>query len=940
MKETKEVIKREASLGIPQRRQREKETPTSLLPPVGEKYQELGEILRSAETDMEGISQEDRQKGYLEIFRSFYRREQERIYQLHQLGASGRRTIEERSDLIDAIIQHLYLLARSLSQPASEKAEETCAILALGGYGRRELHPGSDVDIMFLFRKEAHLCLNPPIERVLYTLWDMGLAVGHSCRSLTGCLRMARRDLTVKTSLLEARYLIGDPITFREFEARLAKEVIEDKVSSFFRQKISELEARYRKFGCSLYTQEPNIKESMGGLRDLHTAQWMARARYGTSSLEGLAEKGVIGGEDLSSAKEAIHFMWRLRSELHYLYGQKNDVLSLPLQEQVALHMGYSNGQGAFGVERLMQQYYLYARFIHQLSERIIYRCLLQTSGVGEILERFRAREMGDGLVEMKGKIGIWAKDQEGFTRDPLNLLRVFLRALRNEYSLTQDMKDLIRSQAASLGEEFRRSEKAFQLFLSILREGPGLARILRIMHECGLLGAYLPEFAPLTCLVQYDFYHKYTVDEHTFIAFDHLEELLQTPPKVPNEFYNIAEELERPELFKIALLLHDVGKAEGKDHVSKGTRIVTSILSRFPLREEEKELILFLVSRHLTMAHIAERRDLDDERVIVEFAKVVKDLSRLKMVYLHTYLDVKAVSPEAWTEWKATLLWELYIKTHTVLTRGIPEEKEDLLEAEKIRAQILKNLGKEMDEAFIRDHLDQMPPRYILTTPGTKIASHLRLVQRLHRNPLATECQHFPQIGCSEFTVCTHSQPGQFASIVGVLSAHSMNILSAQIYTRSDGVVIDTFQVNNLQGMAVSNDSLWQRVESQLIAVKEGRLQVEDLISANRKRYGDRFGKKVLHLPPHVEFDNYISDSYTVIDVRAGDRLGLLYLISREISSLALDIAFAKITTEVDQAMDVFYVTESDGGKILDEGRLAKIKSTLETVLSYPKRG
>jgi [protein-PII] uridylyltransferase len=940
MKETKEAMKQVGLLGRPNRHRREGQTAAAPSPSLGEKYRDLEEIFQTARREMEGISEEKRQKGYLEIFRSFYRREQARIHQHHRLGGSGRQTIEERSDLIDAIIQHLFLLAYSAPRPSSDRGEESCAILALGGYGRRELHPASDVDIMFLFRKEAQVCLSPPIERVLYTLWDMGLAVGHSCRSITGCLRMARKDLTIKTSLLEARYLIGDPITFREFEVRLAKEVIEDKISHFLRRKILELEARYRKFGWSLYTQEPNIKESMGGLRDLHTAQWMARARYGASTLEDLVVKSVIGSEDLSLAREATDFMWRLRNELHYLYGQKNDVLSLPLQQQVALHMGYPDDKGAFGVERLMRQYYLYARFIHELSERIIYRCLLQTSGVGEIMERFRAREMGDGLVEMRGKIGIWAKDKETFAKDPLNLLRVFLRAACNGYSLTQDMKDLIRSQAASLGENFRTSPKAFELFLSILRQGPGLARILRSMHECGLLGAYLPEFAPLTCLVQYDFYHKYTVDEHTFIAFNHLEELLEAAPTEPNEFYNIAQELERPELFKIALLLHDVGKGEGKDHVTKGSRIVSSILSRFPLSEEEKELIIFLVSRHLTMAHIAERRDLDDERVIIEFAKVVKDPPRLKMLYLHTYLDVKAVSPEAWTEWKATLLWELYIKTHTILTRGIPEEKEDLLKAERMRSQILEDVGKEMEEAFMLSHLDRMPPRYILTTPRPRIASHLRLVQQLDGRRLASECQHFPQMGRSEFTVCTYSQPGQFASIVGVLSAHSINILSAQIYTRSDGVVLDTFQVNNLQGKAVTNDSLWQRVESELMAVKEGRLQVEDLISANRNRYGGRSGKKAPVLPPHVEFDNTISDSYTVIDVRAGDRLGLLYLISKTISSLGLDIAFAKIATEVDQAMDVFYVTETDGRKVLDQGRLARIKSTLEEVLSVTKGG
>jgi [protein-PII] uridylyltransferase len=913
---------------------------SSALTAPGQKYRELEEVLQWVQEETAGLPEEVRKKGYLETFRSFHRKEHERIWQLHRQGAPGRQVIEERSDLLDAIIQQLYVLAGPTPEISKGKGAVRCTILALGGYGRRELHPCSDIDIMFLFGKELHPCINSLVERVLYTLWDMGLAVGHSCRSIMECVRMARKDLTIKTSLLEARYVTGDCSIWEMFEARLNKEVIGEKVSQFLRQKVEELEARYEKFGRSLYVQEPNLKESMGGLRDLHAAQWMARARYQTSELEGLAQQGVIGPEDLEGAQEALNFMWRLRNELHYLYGQKNDVLSLAVQRQVADHLGYQDSEGGFGVEYLMRQYYLHAKFLHHLSEKIIYRCLLHTSGVREIMERFRAREMGDGLVEMRGKIGIWAKDREGFVKDPLNLLRVFLRALRNGYSLTQDMRDLIRSRVSCLDEGFRKSSKAFELFLSILREGPGLGRILRLMHECGLLGAYLPEFAHLTCLVQYDFYHKYTVDEHTFVAFDHLEKLLSTPPSEPNEFYSIARELERPELFKLALLLHDVGKAEGKDHVNKGARIVTSLLSRFPLSEEEKELVLFLVSHHLTMAHIAERRDLDDVRVIIEFAGMIRDLPRLKMLYLHTFLDIKAVSPEAWTEWKSTLLWELYIKSHTILTRGIPEQQEDLLRAEKIRGQILQNLRKEMDQAFIANHLSEMPVRYLLTTPEAKIASHLRLAQGLDGRSVTTDVHHFPRIGYSEFTVCTLSHPGLFASIVGVLSAHRINVLSAQIYTRSDGLVFDTFQVNNLRGMAVTNESLWQRVESELDGVLKGRIQVEDLIAAHRKGHRDRFGKKVLALPPRVDFDNRISDSYTVIDVRAADRLGILYLISQTLSFLGLDIAYAKITTEVDQAMDVFYVTEKEGGKVEDEARLAWIKRTLEDVLSRETGG
>ncbi|MDH7499091.1 MAG: [protein-PII] uridylyltransferase [candidate division NC10 bacterium] len=912
----------------------------SASPAPGETYRELEGALRSVDEEAEGLSEEARQKGYLETFRSFYRRESERIFQLHRQGAGGRQVIEARAALVDAIIGQLYLLARTPPEVEAGQGEVRCALLALGGYGRRELSPCSDIDIMFLFRKKLHPCINSLVERVLYTLWDMGLAVGHSCRSITDCVQMARRDLTVKTSLLEARYIAGDQRIFQEFETKLEKEVIGDKVSQFFREKMAELEARYEKFGRSLYLQEPNIKESMGGLRDLQHAQWMARARYGINSLEELVRQGVIEEEDLAKARGALDFLWRLRNELHYLCGQKNDVLSLALQRQVADHMGYGDDEGGYGVEHLMRQYFLHAKFIHHLSEKIIYRCLLHTSGVREIMQRFRAREMGDGLVEMRGKLGIRAKDREDFAKDPLNLFRVFLRALRSGFSLTREMQDLVRSLAGSLDDGFRSSPQAFQLFLSLLKEGPGLASALRAMHESGLLGAYLPEFGRLTCLVQYDFYHKYTVDEHTFVAFHHLEELLRTPPSQPNEFYTIARELERPDLFKLALLLHDVGKAEGKDHVSKGARIVTSLLSRFPLSEEEKELVIFLVSHHLTMAHIAERRDLDDERAIIEFAKTIRDVPRLKMLYLHTFLDLKAVNPEAWTEWKSTLLWELYIKTHTLLTRGIPEQREDVLRAEKIRAQILKDWGEEMGEEFIAGHLDRMPTRYLLTTPEAKIASHLRLVQGLTSSPLSIHLQHFPQIGYSEFTVCTLSHPGLFADIVGVLSAHRINVLSAQIYTRADGVVIDTFQVNNLQGMAVSNDSLWHRVEGELQGVLTGRVQVEDLIVARGKGVRERLGRKVLALPPRVEFDNYISDRYTVIDVRAADRLGLLYLICQTLSFLGLDIAYAKITTEVDQAMDVFYVTERDGGKVEKEERLTWVKKTLEEVLSRQTGG
>jgi [protein-PII] uridylyltransferase len=910
------------------------------VPTVTERDRELEVLLCQVEEETAGLAEEVQRKEFLETLRSYYHRESERIWQLHQGGAPARAVIEERSDLMDTIIRQLYNRYLLGLPGATEGGEREGTILALGGYGRRELHPCSDVDLMFLYRRDLHPHFGLLVERILYALWDMGLMVGHSCRSLRECIRMARRDLTVKTSLLEARYLAGDRQLFQSFAARLEREVIGDKVSQFLRQKVEELEARYQKYGSSLYVQEPNVKESMGGLRDLHTALWMARARFRTSSLAELEQLSVIAAEEARRAEETLDFMWRLRNDLHYLYGQKNDVLSLAVQRQVAERLGYRDQGGKFGVEELMRHYFLHAKFLHRLAQKIIYRSLVHTSGVKEIMARLRAREMGDGLVEMRGKIGIWPQDRERFARDPLNLFRVFLRALRGGYSLTQDMQDLIHSQVESLGEEFRRSAGAGELFLSLLREGPGLARVLRTMHECGLLGAYLPEFSRLTCLVQYDFYHKYTVDEHTFVAFDHLERLLSSPPPDLEELHRIARELERPELFKLALLLHDVGKAEGKDHVSKGSRIVSSLLSRLPLDQEERELVLFLVSNHLTMAHIAERRDLDDGRVIIDFAKKVRDLNRLKMLYLHTYLDIKAVSPVAWTEWKAALLWELYLKTHALLARGLPEQEEDLARAREVRERFLSEWDQEMGSTFIADHLDRMPTRYLLATAPEKIATHLRLCRELDGRSVVTHVQHFPRIGYSELTVCTRSHPGLFSDLVGVLSAHRLNILSAQIYTRSDGLAFDTFQVNTLQGMAVTNHYLWEKVQKELEAVLRGELAVEDLIAAHRREHRERMGKKVLALPPRVEFDNYISDSHTVIDIRAADRLGLLYLICQTLSFLGLDIGYAKITTEVDQAMDVFYVTDREGRKVVDEERLSWIRRTLEGVLSRETGG
>lgn len=459
---------------------------------------------------------------------------------------------------------------------------------------------------------------------------------------------------------------------------------------------------------------------------------------------------------------------------------------------------------------------------------------------------------------------------------------------------------------------------------------------MLRSMHELGVLGAYIPEFAKLTCLVQFDFYHKYTVDEHTFLAIENLEHLDGLSGFYGEEFRSIASDTKRLEILRLALLLHDIGKGEGHGHVAKGMALVDTILARMGIPEPDAEDIRFLAAHHLVMSHIAQRLDLDDEAIVIDFAKQVQSSDRLKLLYVLTYADIKAVGPGVWTEWKGTLLWELYIKTDTILTRGIPEGEDDLARAERVKSQLAQELSPEFGVEAVKRHLQEAPTRYLLTTSLGKIASHLRLIQRVQQEEeAASQWAAFPLAGYSEFTVCAYGRHGRFAQIVGTLTANGINILSAQIFTLSSGMVIRHFRVDNGKGSAIEEAAVWERLAADLRDVLAGKADVRELIKSRRKDVLAKPVQKGVLPPTKVEFDNLVSDAYTVLDIRTQDRLGLLYLISSTLSELAVDMRAAKITTETDQVVDVFYVTNKDGTKLLDGVRKEQVRVALERALA-----
>jgi [protein-PII] uridylyltransferase len=867
----------------------------------------------------------------LPAMKDFIAGERARIEAAHRGGVGGLEVVALHADLVDAVVCQLFRLADGFVAPAVKAESEGCALVALGGYGRRELNPGSDVDVMFLYPRRVDDYVTSILNHVLYFLWDLGFSVGHSCRSLGDTLRMMDADLTVRTSMLEARFLAGSPAVFAEFQDRMWRLLQGRRAQQYIQIKLQEQARRHEKYGGSVYLQEPNVKEGPGGLRDFHTALWVARARHRLDDLNALPALGLLTPVELAQCLQALDFLLRVRNELHYLHGGKSDILSLSVQVPVAANLGFRD-EATFGVERFMQQYYTRAGTLHQLSGRLTERCAARPgSHVEAVMKKLRARDIGDDFTELNRQIHIPPAQRHCFREDPIRLLKIFWYRQEMGYDLSPEAKEAIRSNLALIDGEFRRSNRALGFFLALLKAPRGVADTLRQMHQLGVLSAYIPEFARVACLVQFDYYHRYTVDEHTFVLLDYLEALSETADPRLQEFRRIAGELKKPEILKLAILLHDIGKGEGHGHVERGVAIAEEALTRMGLAESDIAGVKFLVAQHLNMAHIAERRDLDDERLIIEFARQVGDEDLLKMLYLLSYLDINAVGPQVWTDWKGTLLWELFIKTHTILTRGVPEGEEEQRKAANLRSALVAELGPEFGAEVVRQHLDLMPVRYVLTTSSAKVAQHLQLIEQVRRGePVAVRWNAYPMAGYSEVAVCAPGAPGRFAKVVGTLTANGINILSAQLFSRADGVFIRAFQVSDGRGAALDDETVWHRFARDLKGVILDQVNVRELIKARRR---DLLAKPIPRggeIHTRVEFDNVVSDRYTVIDVRAQDRLGLLYVIASTLSAMDVDVALAKIATEVDQAVDVFYVTEEDGEKVAEGPRMEAIREAL----------
>jgi len=606
---------------------------------------------------------EDRRRLRLEFFRAALAEGFDSLKVMHAGGVSGQEAVQAHARFIDDLLHTLTALIVADST-ADGLAPAPYVVAALGGYGRGELHPSSDIDLMVVHDGELTPFVQRLTQELLYAMWDLGLSVGHSLRSLDDCVAMARTDFPSRTSMQGTRFIAGDRRLFTRFRRVLRDNVYRHDFEQFLATALAERDQRYRKYGASPYIGEPNVKESAGGLRDVHTAMWLGAAKFSARTLRELADKGLITPREQALTDAALTFLWRVRNALHLLSGHKSDVLTRDLQPRIASDLGYTADGATLGVERFMREYYLHARVIHRISRRLIARCQESLSRRGTAERRERQQALADGLVFFDGQLHLADRNPGLLRRDSSRIMKVFWHLHRLGCELSLDLERAVEDSLDLVDDGFRRSPDIRDLFLDVCRSWGRVALTLSEMHELGLLGAYLPEFGALTCLVQYDVYHRFSADQHSLLAVEHLEALAPGQSAESEGAAQVFNEVEKPELLMLGMLLHDIGKAKGHGHVKKGIPLIQELTARIGLPPDDAAAVEFLVAHHLTMSHIAQRRDIDDPKTVADLAEACGDPQRLRMLYLLTYADMRAVGPGVLTGWQAQILYELYTRT------------------------------------------------------------------------------------------------------------------------------------------------------------------------------------------------------------------------------------------------------------------------------------
>jgi [protein-PII] uridylyltransferase len=899
---------------------------------------------------------EDKQPAdELSRYKAFLKLENSRLQMLHRSGASGREVCQARATLLDVLLRHI-LEPIQARLDADKTPLPHFALVAIGGYGRGELNPFSDIDIMFLHDTEltaggkAKPQLGALTDGLLYTLWDLGMKVGHSVRTVEDCVKVANSDMQSKTSLIEARLVTGSKELFDRMRAVVVAKCVRGFEDAYIQARITDQATRRAKFGNSPFMQEPNIKNGCGGLRDYQNLLWMAFFKYRTRTLEELQQKGLVTAAEKKQLDTAYDFLLWTRNELHYAAKRAVDVLTKNFQPSIAHALGYTDRSPSKRLEEFMRDVYTHMRNIYLITRTLEDRlALLPTSkripSFKDLLRAGKRRvtqQVVDGFVIHGGQI---SETTRSFKEQPRRLMRLFLYMQQRGLRLHPDLAQAIRNQLSLVNREFIEDEHIRETFLEILNQRGNVAPILRSMHEVGLLGKYIPEFGRLTCLVQHEFYHQYTADEHTLVCLQKLDQIWEAADPSINHYSQLFRQIERPFLLYLALLLHDAGKGDDRgDHATIGGTIALSVAERLALDGSTAHSLRLLVENHLLMAQVSQRRDLEDPDVIGNFVSQIQTRENAMMLTLMTYADSLGTSDQLWNSFKDSLLWTLFSRSMDQFSGATELKLAEARQLELLKEEVTSMLPGTFSPEEISAHFEHLPPRYFQIHSARQITADITLAHRFMHLQLAEEDKALepiivwhnePDRGYTSVHICTWDRAGLFAKIAGSLAAAGLNILSAQIFTRTDGIILDTFFVNDAHGAALAKKEEKEAFEKILNeSLTTGHVDFPALIA--RRRAPNRIYQSLEgdRLPTTFGFDNQTSSRSTILDVETEDRVGLLYYLSRTFAELGLDISLAKILTEKGAAVDTFYITTWDKQKITSQEHQRYIEHRLRDAI------
>ncbi|MGB7287351.1 MAG: [protein-PII] uridylyltransferase [Salaquimonas sp.] len=878
----------------------------------------------------------------LALIKAIYKECYQHAEALLFVDGDGTKCAKRLSQLQDAIIRSIVNFASShLYKSENPSAGERICIAAVGGYGRGTLAPHSDIDLLFILPFKQTPWCEQIVEYILYFLWDMGFKVGHATRNIDECLRQAKADMTIRTSVLEARLIDGDKDLFNDLQERFAKEIVAKTAKEFIDAKLEERDLRHKKTGASRYLVEPNIKDGKGGLRDLHTLYWIGKYFYQVERQRDLVDVGLFTADEFKRFRRAEKFLWTVRCHMHFLTNRPDEKLTFDIQREMAERLKYISHGGLLNVERFMKHYFLVAKEVGDLT--LIVCAELEeehaksVTGINGLIRsiRYSKRKISGSkdFIDDNGRINV--SHDKAFESEPANLIRLFKLADDNNLDIHPDARYLIANSLHLVDRKMRSDAESNRLFLAILTTRNGSETILRKMNETGLLGKFIPAFGRIVAMMQFNMYHHYTVDEHLIRAVGVLSDI---------ENNHIAEEhplsarvlpdIEDRELLYLTLLIHDIAKGRKEDHSIAGAKVARSLCPRLGFSKARTELVAWLIEEHLTMSLTAQSRDLSDRKTIETFAATVQTVERMRYLLILTVCDIRAVGPGVWNGWKGQLLRTLFYETEPLLTGGFSKIRQSgrVAAAKNELSTVLPDWDDKEKARIIELHYDP----YFLATPLENQIRHMELIRQADRNgeKISTQIHTKEFEAITEISLLTQDHPKLLSIIAGACAAAGANIVDAKIHTTTDGRALDSIFISREHE---KNEDELRRANNVCKMISDaltGKLLYRELFNKNTKA---KRSSKAFTVPAEIHVKNDLSDNFTVLEVQCLDRPGVLSTITSTIAELNLNIVSAQIATFGEKVIDSFYVTDLLGDKITLESRHQKIIDTLKTALQAP---